>query len=138
VYRIRTRDPGIGASTGKASGRDWSPAEGQTSLADAYEKVNAARALLRRGIDPRRAGITVALCVRAEKPSAPSPSGHSVGHLAHEFMTRHVKRQRPRPDGHRLAVALNLNGSFAGLVSCRLGFKFSSCRGNLGCVNWSP
>jgi integrase len=70
----------------------------KTSLAEAHEKADAARALLRRGIDPRRAGITIAPRVRAEKMGASGSPGHSVEHLAREFMARHVKRQRRRPE----------------------------------------
>jgi integrase len=70
----------------------------KTSLAEAHERAEAARALLRRGIDPRRAGITAAPRVKAEKPAVEGPPGHSVGHLAREFMARHVKRQRRRPE----------------------------------------
>jgi integrase len=70
----------------------------KTGLAEAHEKAEAARALLRRGIDPRRAGITVAPRVKSERPPAEGPPGHTVEHLAREFMTRHVKRQRRRPE----------------------------------------
>jgi len=69
-----------------------------TNLAEAHEKGEAARALLRRGIDPRRAGLTRALKVRPEPSEAGAPPGHSVGHLAREFMERHVTRQRRRPE----------------------------------------
>lgn len=70
----------------------------KTSLADAHEKAEAARTLLRRGIDPRRAGITVAPRVKPEKPLSEGPPSHTVAHLAREFMTRHVSRQRKRPE----------------------------------------
>src|ERR1700758_3646287 len=71
----------------------------KTCLADAHEKAEAARGLLRRGIDPRRAGITLASRVRPDRPPADGPPGHSVEHhLAHEFMLRHVHRQRRRPE----------------------------------------
>jgi integrase len=70
----------------------------KTSLAEAHEKAEAARALLRRGIDPRRAGITIAPRVKAERPASGGALGHSVEQLAREFMTRHVKRQRRRPE----------------------------------------
>ena len=69
-----------------------------TSIAEAHEKVAAARALLRRGIDPRRAGITLAQRLRSEKPAASGTPGFSVEHLAREFMTRHVQRRRRRPE----------------------------------------
>ena len=70
----------------------------KTSLAEAHERVNAARTLLHRGIDPRRSGLTPATRVKAEKPLSPGVAGHSVTHLAAEFMARHVKRQRRRPE----------------------------------------
>jgi integrase len=70
----------------------------KTSLADAHEKAEVARGLLRRGIDPRRAGITLASRVRPERSAADGPPGHSVDHLAREFMVRHVQRQRRRPE----------------------------------------
>jgi integrase len=67
-------------------------------IADAHEKEEAARALLRRDIDPRRAGLTLVTRVKPDKSSPSGPSAHSVGHLAQEFMDRHVKRQRRRPE----------------------------------------
>jgi integrase len=70
----------------------------KTGLADAHEKAEAARGLLRRGIDPRRAGITLASRVKPDRPTAEGPPGHSVEHLAREFMLRHVQRQRRRPE----------------------------------------
>ena len=70
----------------------------KTSLVEAHEKAEAARALLRRGIDPRRAGITIARRVKAERPASGGAPGHTVEHLAQEFMARHVKRQRRRPE----------------------------------------
>jgi integrase len=69
-----------------------------TSIAEAHEKASAARALLRRGIDPRRAGITFAQRVKPEKPAVSGTPGFSVEHLAREFMTRHVQRRRRRPE----------------------------------------
>jgi integrase len=69
-----------------------------TSIAEAHEKASAARALLRRGIDPRRAGITFAQRLKSEKPAATGTPGFSVEHLAREFMTRHVQRRRRRPE----------------------------------------
>jgi integrase len=69
-----------------------------TSLAEAHEKSEAARALLRGGIDPRRAGLTRALKVRPEVSEVGEAPGHSVGHLAREFMERHVNRRRRRPE----------------------------------------
>ena len=50
----------------------------KTSLAEAHEKTEAARGLLRRGIDPRRAGITSASRVRPEAAPAEGPPQHSV------------------------------------------------------------
>lgn len=70
----------------------------KTSLAEAHEKAEAARALLRRGIDSRRAGITVASRVKPERSPAEVASGHSVDHLAREFMSRHIHRRRRRPE----------------------------------------
>jgi hypothetical protein len=70
----------------------------RTSLAEAHEKTEAARGLLRRGIDPRRAGITSASRVRPEAAPAEGPPQHSVAHLAREYMSRHVQRQRRRPE----------------------------------------
>jgi integrase len=69
----------------------------KTSLADARERVNAARTLLGRGIDPRRSGLTRATRIKAEKPLSPG-AGNSIAHLAAEYMARHVKRQRRRPE----------------------------------------
>jgi len=68
-----------------------------TGISEAHEKVAAARALLRRGIDPRRAGITLARRVKSEPAPSGAP-GFSVEHLAGEFMTRHVQRRRRRPE----------------------------------------
>lgn len=70
----------------------------KTSLAEAHEKAEAARGLLRRGIDPRRAGITSASRLRPEAAAAEGPPRHSVDHLAREYMSRHVQRQRRRPE----------------------------------------
>lgn len=70
----------------------------EMGLADAHEKAEAARALLRRGIDPRRAGITLVPRVKPDKVLPGAPPGHSVRRLAQEFMDRHVKRQTRRPE----------------------------------------
>jgi integrase len=70
----------------------------KVSLATAHEQAASARELLRKGIDPRRSGLTRATRVKAENPPSPSVAGHSVAHLAAEFMARHVKRQRRRPE----------------------------------------
>jgi integrase len=69
-----------------------------TSIAEAHEKAAAARALLRRGIDPRRAGITLAQRLKSEKPGRSGAPGFTVERLAQEFMTRHVQRRRRRPE----------------------------------------
>src|SRR5262249_5451524 len=68
-----------------------------TNLAEAHQATEAARALLRRGIDPRRAGLTSATRVRAEMADGDAAPGHSVVHLAREFMERHVIKRRRRP-----------------------------------------
>jgi hypothetical protein len=87
----------------------------KTSLADAHEKAEAARGLLRRGIDPRRAGIALASRVRPDRSRADGPPGHSVEHLAREFMLRHVHRQRRRPEYvQRILNAEVLRGGEAG------------------------
>jgi integrase len=70
----------------------------KVSLATAHEQAASARELLRKGIDPRRSGLTRAMRVKAEKPPSAGVAGHSVAHLAAEFMARHVKRQRRRPE----------------------------------------
>src|SRR6516164_7805368 len=70
----------------------------KVSLAGAHEKAEAARALLRRGIEPRRAGITLASRVRPERSPTQGPPGYSVEHLAREFMSRYVHRRRRRPE----------------------------------------
>jgi integrase len=70
----------------------------KVSLAIAHEQAGSARELLRKGIDPRRSGLTRATRVKAEKPPSPGVAGHSVAHLAAEFMARHVKRQRRHPE----------------------------------------
>jgi hypothetical protein len=69
-----------------------------TGVAQAHEKAAAARALLRRGIDPRRAGITLAQRLKSERSASNGSTGFSVEHLAREFMTRHVQRRRRRPE----------------------------------------
>ena len=79
-----------------------------TSLAEAHEKASAARALLRRGIDPRRAGITLAQRVKSEKPPPSGTPGFSVEHLAREFMTRHVQRRRRRPEYVQRILSANV------------------------------
>jgi integrase len=72
----------------------------KVSLATAHEQAASARQLLRKGIDPRRSGLTRATRVKAENPPSPgvAGTGHSVAHLNAEFMARHVKRQRRRPE----------------------------------------
>ncbi len=84
-------------------------AAGTVSLADARSAALAARALLDRGIDPRTAERpNRRAAARAPTAAAPSAgpasdagalaSPHSVAHLAHEYLERHVKRQRKRPE----------------------------------------
>jgi integrase len=68
-----------------------------TNLAEAHQRAEEARALLRRGIDPRRAGLTTASRVRPETSAPDAAPGHSVAHLACEYMERHVKKRRRRP-----------------------------------------
>jgi integrase len=67
------------------------------NLAEAHQQSEVARALLRRGIDPRRAGLTRASRVRPETSDFEAVPGHSVAHLAREFMERHVIKRRRRP-----------------------------------------
>jgi integrase len=67
------------------------------NLAEAHQQSEVARALLRRGIDPRRAGLTRAGRVRPETADFDAAPGHSVAHLAREFMERHVIKRRRRP-----------------------------------------
>lgn len=67
------------------------------NLAEVHQQSEVARALLRRGIDPRRAGMTAASRVRPETSDFESAPGHSVAHLAREFMERHVIKRRRRP-----------------------------------------
>jgi integrase len=71
------------------------------SLADAREMAVAARRMIKRGIDPRTAGLV------SSRP-APRPANvdlelgstnpHSVASLAAEFMRLHVSPNRKRPD----------------------------------------
>jgi Arm DNA-binding domain len=58
-----------------------------TSLGEAHEKASAARAFLRRGIDPRRAVITLAQRLKSEKPAPSGTPGFTGDHLAREFTT---------------------------------------------------
>ena len=65
-------------------------------LATARAEAHAHRDLLDRGIDPRTAR-------RARRPAplsnaAVSGNKHSIEFLAHEFLERHVKPNRHRPD----------------------------------------
>jgi hypothetical protein len=74
------------------------------SLADARGAALSARTLIERGIDPRAAGRpsqrrtlrnpTAVPDAMAAQPNDP----HSVAALAHEYLERHVKRQRKRPE----------------------------------------
>ena len=89
--QLRIADTGVKSwhwrfLTGMASARDQCLAYG--NLRPAWpdtKKAEAARTLLRRGIDPRRAGITIARRVKAERPASSGPLGHSVEQLAREF-----------------------------------------------------
>ena len=75
-------------------------AAGTLSLADAREAAIANRKLIDRGIDPRtaerpnRAHSLPASPSLTATPAAP----HSVANLAHEYLERHVRRQRKRPE----------------------------------------
>lgn len=69
----------------------------KVGLREAHDKVTDARKALSGGIDPRRAGLVLAKRVKPER-GAPSSPAHSVEHLAREFMTRHVMRERRRPE----------------------------------------
>lgn len=69
------------------------------SLADAREAALEARRLIDRGIDPRTAARPTRRRAAPGAANAPAPSDqHSVDHLAHEYLERHVKRQRRRPE----------------------------------------
>ena len=73
-------------------------------LADARTEALAARKLIDNGIDPRdaersrrrRPAATVPAPDRSGAGSAGKP--HSIEQLAHEYLERHVKRQRRRPE----------------------------------------
>ena len=77
-------------------------------LADARSLAIAARDLIDRGIDPRTAERPKRRRAALPKPppaadlpsvlAAASDRPHSVEHLAHEYLERHVKRQRKRPE----------------------------------------
>ncbi|HZT04580.1 MAG TPA: tyrosine-type recombinase/integrase [Steroidobacteraceae bacterium] len=71
------------------------------SLADARETAHRLREQARRGIDPRRARQGAG----ARRGPPPGPiaatsinAPHSVGHLADEFLTRYVQKNRKRPE----------------------------------------
>ena len=83
-------------------------------LADARGLALEARRLIDRGIDPRDAERPTRRRAAPPKPAPVPPAGeparpaglpapgdfkpHSVEHLAHEYLERHVKRQRKRPE----------------------------------------
>lgn len=76
-------------------------------LAEARAMALEARRLIDRGIDPRNAERPTR---RRAAPPKPKPAAavpavravadrpHSIEHLAHEYLERHVKRQRKRPE----------------------------------------
>ena len=74
-------------------------------LAQARELVTAARILLKRGIDPRTAGLAPQGTRRPGRASTevvafrgPPTDEHSIEFLASEYMTRHVIPHRKRPE----------------------------------------
>lgn len=68
----------------------------EVTLAQARELSLSAHRSLARGIDPRRAGLSVAVASRsAALPS--SPDGHSIEFLASEYMRLHIARNRKDP-----------------------------------------
>jgi integrase len=74
------------------------------SLADARRAALSARTLIDRGIDPRagerpsqRRDLKGPTAI-PEAPAARSNDPYSVAALAHEYLERHVKRQRKRPE----------------------------------------
>jgi integrase len=66
-------------------------------LAEARAAATAARDLLERGIDPRQAERTKRTRAPVEPSTGPTDA-HSVPTLASEYLERHVKRQRKRPE----------------------------------------
>jgi integrase len=71
----------------------------ETPLAQARTIVQEQRELLSKGIDPRSAAPRRRRAKPSQTPAtAPTGSKHSVEFLAHEFMERHVKPNRERPE----------------------------------------
>ena len=70
----------------------------ETTLAQARTAVQEQRELLSKGIDPKTAAPRRRRLRRLPSHSAPTGSKHSVEFLAHEFMERHVKPNRDRPE----------------------------------------
>lgn len=78
-------------------------AAGSSSLADARSAALACRTLIDRGIDPRTAERPnrhrQAPAERAAVPApAPGANRYSVASLAGEYLERHVRKQRKRPE----------------------------------------
>lgn len=68
------------------------------SLADARADALAARQLIDRGIDPRLGDRPSKRRAAPGGVNGASSDPHTVAHLAHEYLERHVKRQRKRPE----------------------------------------
>lgn len=93
-------------------------------LADARTLALEARRLIDRGIDPRtaerpkgRRAAPLKPTPAAELPavlSAAADRPHSVEHLAHEYLERHVKRQRKRPEYVERFLAVEVLPKWAG------------------------
>jgi integrase len=72
----------------------------EISQKDAHDRVAKARALLERGIDPRKTTLThrqlapAATSAADGKPVEP----HSIEHLAEEFFKRHIRPRLKRPE----------------------------------------
>ncbi len=69
----------------------------QMSLAAARERALEVRRSLDNGIDPRRARPRHRDLEAARQPSPATQTGHSIEHLAAEFMARYVKPHRKQP-----------------------------------------
>lgn len=71
----------------------------ETPLSQARTIVQEQRELLSKGIDPRSAAPRRRRAKASQAPAtAPAGSKHSIEFLAHEFMERHVKPNRERPE----------------------------------------
>ena len=81
-------------------------------LARARELVTAARQLLKRGIDPRAAGLVQERTRRARTPTVAfdtqTADQHSVEFLAAEYMRRHVIPNRKRPEYVKAILARDI------------------------------